>query len=280
MKYITLFFSLFTFFFGNAQKLHKIGTLTENVNESSGLIFYNDTLFISHNDSGDKPILYFLNLKGAKIHQVQLENASNVDWEEITKDEQGNIYVGDIGNNNNTRKDLVIYKIASQDLLKVNSVIATKIYFKYPEQTTFPPAENELRYDAEAMVAFNDSLYIFTKCRTIPFEGISYCYVVPSVPGNYEAKRKFELFIGKGGFMKDAVTGATYCKSKLYINTYNRFLIYSFDGNRVTFEKQVSTLPYSQKEAILTKDNKTIYLTDEEQKFMGGRYLYKIELKQ
>jgi hypothetical protein len=28
------------------------------------------------------------------------------------------------------------------------------------------------------------------------------------------------------------------------------------------------------------KDNKTIYLTDEEQKFMGGRNLYKIELKQ
>jgi hypothetical protein len=280
MKYIVLFFSLFTLVFGNAQKLHKIGKLAENVNESSGLIFYNDTILISHNDSGDKPILYFLNLKGEKIHQIKIENATNVDWEEITKDEHGNIYVGDIGNNNNTRKDLVIYKIVNQNLLDVNSLIANRIDFRYPEQSKFPPAENELRYDAEAMVAYNDSLYIFTKCRTIPFEGISYCYVVPSVPGYYEAKRKFELFIGKGGFMKDAVTGASYCKSKLFINTYNRFLIYSFDGNRVTFEKQVSTLPYSQKEAILTKDNKTIYLTDEEQKFMGGRHLYKIELKQ
>lgn len=279
MKHLFFLVSLIIAVIGNTQKLQKIGSLSEEVNESSGLIFYNDTILISHNDSGDKPVLYFLNLKGQKIHQLKLENATNVDWEEITKDGQGNIYVGDIGNNNNTRKDLVIYKITNQNLLNIDAVMVSKIYFNYPEQTAFPPAENELRYDAEAMVALNDSLYIFTKCRTIPFEGISYCYAVPTVPGNYQAKRKFELFIGKGGFMKDAVTAATLCKSKLYINTYNRFLIYSFDGKTVSFEKQVSTLPYSQKEAILTNDNRTIYLTDEDQKFVGGRNLFKIELK-
>ncbi len=104
------------------QKINKIGKLPKSIEESSGLILYNDTLFITHNDSGDKPILYFINLKGDLIHQITISNAINDDWEEITKDEQGNIYIGDFGNNLNKRKNLTIYKIAPENLLKTTHV--------------------------------------------------------------------------------------------------------------------------------------------------------------
>ena len=268
-----------TAFISFGQKNKKSIKLPVVIEESSGLVFYNDTLLISHNDSGDKPLLYFFTLRGKLVHTLFVENAINEDWEDITSDNQGNIYIGDIGNNNNKRRDLKIYKISGNALLQKQSVRAEVISYNYENQLSFPPAQSEQNFDAEGLAYYNDSLWIFTKCRTIPFEGNTYIYKIPTKPGNYELKKAGQLFIGKDGFMKDAITAATICKNILYLNTYNRFLMYDIQGNKITFLKQYSTMPYSQKEALITKDNKTVYLTDEVAKFLGGGYLYNIELK-
>ena len=263
----------------NAQKLQRIATLPATITESSGLVFYNDSLLITHNDSGDKPQLYFINLKGKLVGQVLVENAVNVDWEDLCVDNKGNLFVGDIGNNSNDRKSLVIYKISMHQLLGKEKIIAEIITFSYPDQHAFPPIDSLKNFDAEGLAYHNDSLLIFTKCRATPFNGYSYCYKVPTTPGTYVARKSFELFIGKKGFMRDAVTAATICSNKLYLLTYNRFLIYNYLQGRWVFQEQHFTNPYSQKEAIITKDNRTIYLTDELQKIVGGGKLYKMELK-
>jgi len=231
-----------------AQKIQKIARLPEIVTESSGLIFFNDTLLITHNDSGDKPILYFVNLKGKLIHQVIVNNANNVDWEDITKDDKGNIYIADIGNNSNQRKDLRIYKIKSQNLLNVNSLNAEIIEVSYNEQTDFPPKDEALNFDAEGIAYHNDSLWIIN------------------------------LFIGKDGFTKDAVTSLDIYNDQLYILTYNRILIYKLIDNKLEFDKQFYTKPYTQKEAITLKNKNEIYLTDESTKILGGGYLYKLTI--
>lgn len=277
LSLVGLFILITTFSFG--QKNKKGIKLPPIIDESSGLAFYNDTLLITHNDSGDKPLLYFFTLRGKLVHTLFIENTLNEDWEDITSDNQGNIYIGDIGNNNNKRKDLNIYKISGAGLLQKQSVKAEVITYSYDNQLSFPPAQSEQNFDAEGLAYYNDSLWIFTKCRTIPFEGNTYIYKVPTKPGNYELKKSGYLFIGKDGFMKDAITAATICKNVLYLNTYNRFLMYEIQGSKITFMKQYSTLPYSQKEALITKDNKTVYLTDEVAKFLGGGYLYNIEVK-
>lgn len=261
------------------QKLVRIGTLPERVNESSGLAFYNDSLLITHNDSGDKTTLYFVSLKGKLIHQVVIENAVNTDWEDICTDDQGNIYVGDIGNNNNDRKSLTIYKISMHQLLGKEKIIAEIITFSYPDQHAFPPIDSLKNFDAEGLAYHNDSLLIFTKCRANPFNGYTFCYKVPTTPGKHVAHKSFELFIGNKGFMKDAVTAATIYKDKLYLLTYNRFLIYNYQQGKWEFQEQHFTKPYSQKEAIITRDNHQIYITDEVQKIVGGGKLYKMELK-
>jgi len=262
------------------QKIKKIGKLPKSIEESSGLILYNDTLFITHNDSGDKPILYFINLKGDLIHQVTISNAINDDWEEITKDEKGNIYIGDFGNNQNKRRNLSIYKIEPENLFKVTHTVAKLITFSYPDQTAFPPSDSLLNFDAEAMFFYQDSLWIFTKCRAVPFHGNSFIYTIPSQPGNYTATAKGKLFIGDSGFAKDAVTGAAFNHSALYLITYNRILVYQLKNNSFHFEKTIDTTPYSQKEAItISNDESTLFLTDEVQKIIGGGNLYKINLK-
>jgi len=107
-----------------SQEIRTIAALPSSIEESSGLVFYNDSIFITHNDSGDKPIIYFINVKGKLIHQVLIENANNVDWEDICSDGKGYLYIGDIGNNKNDRRDLKIYKVASANLLTKQKVMA------------------------------------------------------------------------------------------------------------------------------------------------------------
>lgn len=277
-KILFILYSVSISFSTIAQKIQKIARLPEIVTESSGLIFYNDTLLITHNDSGDKPILYFLNLKGKLIHQVIVNNANNVDWEDITKDDKGNIYIADIGNNSNQRKDLRIYIIKPQNLLNVNSLNAEIIEVSYNEQTDFPPKDEALNFDAEGIAFHNDSLWIITKCRSIPFEGNAYIYKFPAKSGKYNLKRKTHLFIGKDGFTKDAVTSLDIYNDQLYILTYNRILIYKLIDNKLEFDKQFYTKPYTQKEAVTLKNKNEIYLTDESTKILGGGYLYKLTI--
>jgi len=277
-KILFILYSVSISFSTIAQKVQKIARLPEIVTESSGLIFYNDTLLITHNDSGDKPILYFVNLKGKLIHQVIVNNANNVDWEDITKDDKGNIYIADIGNNSNQRKDLRIYKIKSHNLLNVNLLNAEIIEVSYNEQTDFPPKDEALNFDAEGIAYHNDSLWIITKCRSIPFEGNAYIYKFPAKSGKYNLKRKTHLFIGKDGFTKDAVTSLDIYNDQLYILTYNRILIYKLIDNKLEFDKQFYTKPYTQKEAITLKNKNEIYLTDESTKIIGGGYLYKLTI--
>ena len=277
-KILFILYSVSISFSTIAQKIQKIARLPEIVTESSGLVFYNDTLLITHNDSGDKPILYFVNFKGKLIHQVIVNNANNVDWEDITKDDKGNIYIADIGNNSNQRKDLRIYKIKSQNLLNVNSLKAEIIEVSYNEQTDFPPKDEALNFDAEGIAFHNDSLWIITKCRSIPFEGNAYIYKFPAKSGKYNLKRKTHLFIGKDGFTKDAVTSLDIYNDQLYILTYNRILIYKLIDNKLEFDKQFYKKPYTQKEAITLKNKNEIYLTDESTKILGGGYLYKLTI--
>ena len=276
-KTIILFFLSCQFVF--TQEIRSIASLPNSIEESSVLTFYNDSIFITHNDSGDKPMLYFINVKGKLIHQVLIENAHNVDWEDICSDGKGYLYIGDIGNNNNNRRDLKIYKVASANLLTKQKVMAEVISLSYFDQQAFPPADSLLNYDAEGLAFHQDSLLIFTKCRANPFNGYSYCYKIPSKPGTYKAHRSFQLYIGNKGFTKDAVTSASICKNSLYLLTYNRFLIYQLVQGKWTYKEQHYTKPYTQKEAITTKDNRTIFLTDEVQKIVGGGKLYKMEIK-
>jgi len=86
----------------------------------------------------------------------------NVDWESITTDDKGNLYIGDIGNNSSTRRDLCIY-VVDEPYPSQTVVTSTKkkIFYYYPYQTKIPSKKND--YDAEAMFWKKGKLYILTK---------------------------------------------------------------------------------------------------------------------
>ena len=164
-----------------------------------GLIYYNNRL-ITHNDSGNSPRMYELDtLSSQIIRTITIDNATNIDWEDITQDESY-IYIGDFGNNTGNRQDLVIYRVAKSDYDLSNTISAERIDFSYEDQTDFSEIQNS-DWDAEAMVDFNDQLLIFTKQWQT---NGTVAYSIPKIPGSYSAKNL--------GFydVSGLVTGATY----------------------------------------------------------------------
>lgn len=190
---------------GMSQSLNLLTALEEAVSETSGLVVLNDHI-ITHNDSGGAPALYEVDtLTGTVTRTVYLSNASNVDWEDICTDDDY-LYIGDFGNNQGTRTDLKIYRLSVAAYLSSenDTVSVDTIHFNYADQTDFSPGPFSTNFDAEAFIAINDSLYIFTK-NWGNFR--SNVYVLPNQPGSYQAERIDSLDT------QGLITGATFSPS-------------------------------------------------------------------
>lgn len=141
-----------------------IDKLSDKVNETSGLIFFRGSVW-TLNDSGGKPQIYRLDDKTGKVVQVvTIKNGKNVDFEDITQDDDY-IYVGDFGNNYGNRKDLSIYKIAKKEIPKKGDVSlkSEQIKLNYADQKSFQKKNRKNDFDCEAVVSAGDNLYLFTK---------------------------------------------------------------------------------------------------------------------
>ncbi|MGJ8660739.1 MAG: hypothetical protein ACSHXL_01750 [Bacteroidota bacterium] len=267
----TLFFSSFTCF---SQTV--LGSIPEKLKEISGLVFINDSVLVGHNDGGNSAKIYFLNLEGQILKEVKVDNAKNVDWEDITYDGNDNLYIADIGNNTNKRKDLCIYKVSLKEALTHEKVDAKVINFSYPNQTSFPPADEDLHFDAEALCYYKDSLYIFTKCRTEPWDGNSYVYSLATDQANQKANFLNTFYVGKSGWWQDAITGADIQGNYCYLTTYNRLMVYRIEDGKLFFDHRIYMKPITQKEAIAVNKNGKMVVADERQTALGGGYLYEI----
>ncbi len=145
------------------------------INESSGLVksWSQQDVYWTHNDGGDEACIFALKRDGHLIQPstsqsylgIRIRNAENVDWEDITADNHGNLIIGDIGNNDNIRTDLAVYWVKEPDPHTAALGIAeTKISFYYPDQKGFPPAHKD--FDAEAIFWAKEKLYLLTKRRS------------------------------------------------------------------------------------------------------------------
>jgi len=280
IKYQALFFFLavLNFSFGQKTEVVKDGKLPADLSEASGIELLNDSTFVMINDSGNKAELFVLNLDGSLIKKVAVLNEKNHDWEDLTLDGKF-LYIADFGNNKNKRKNLVILKVKIVDILAKKEVTAQKIYFSYKEQKSFPPDKKNMNFDAEAIVSIGDSLLILTKVNAVPWTGKSQLYYLSKKPGIYSISKSGELFIGPNGWFVDAITGADYFKGKLYVITYNRKIQLNFAKNKTEIRCEVKFKELTQKEGIVVKSEKDIYIIDEKSSVLGGGYIYKTKKK-
>lgn len=163
-------------------KIERVGKMAkEEVPESSGFELSDDNHFWTHADGGNRPELYKVNAAGKLLETLQVPYTGNLDWEDLAKDESGNLYIGDFGNNGNKRRNLRIFRVNEKNVNQVDT-----IGFYYEDQKDFPPKKADRNFDCEAFFYFQDNLYLFSKNRggseTVKM------YKVPAQPGNYEAK--------------------------------------------------------------------------------------------
>src|SRR5690554_1864971 len=272
-RWIILFVILFPIL-GLTQK--RVAPLPKELLESSALVKYKCN-FITLNDSGNEPELYVFNKKGEITHICFIKNVKNIDWEALAYDGQEYLYIGDIGNNENKRQDLAIHKVKLVDVLVKDTVNVETILFSYPEQYLFPPYQSELYYDAEALIVKEGKLYIFTKNRTVPFDGISKVYSLPTVPGEYQAKIQEDLNLLATTWREESITDAAYFMDELYILTYSKIYMFKMENGSWVQQKEYLHDSWTQKEGIAV-DKKYIYITDENPtSIFSNNYLYRLK---
>ena len=269
--------TLVTFLFlcsSYSQKLTKDISLSKKIDESSGLEIL-DGKFITHNDSGGDPKLYYLDKKGKIVFERTLEGVKNNDWEDITKDDQF-IYVANMGNNFDTRKNLSIVKTP----IDPSSNTAELIEFNYPEQVKFNTAYNKSQYDAEALITIDDFLIILTKNK---LKKITEIYALPKIAGKYEAKKIGSLntqsIITGGDY--DPNTKLLALTGTLIFNEYYILKIENFDlESKKDYKIDMYEIPIgkTQVEAIKIVDLKTFWITSEDEKSSSSARLMKIKL--
>jgi len=133
----------------------------------------NNNVFWIHNDSGDQPRVFAIDSLGQFYRSDRYRNyegivvagATNVDWEDITMDNKGNLVIADIGNNGNDRKDLVLYVVPEPSPVSSNTTFLKKLFFKYPDQKAFPDKAN-FNYDSEAIFFADDHFHLLSKDRS------------------------------------------------------------------------------------------------------------------
>ena len=151
--------------------------LSGKIDETSGLAFFQNQ-FYTLNDSGGKAALYAFDKNGKLLEKHKIEGAINRDWEDIAQDST-HFYIADTGNNFATRKDLTIYKVTT-DFQLVDS-----IKINYSSQTQFKKKKKN-KYDAETLVAYGDSLLIFSKNRKSQKTQL---YAFPKKGGRYTLEK-------------------------------------------------------------------------------------------
>jgi hypothetical protein len=254
----------------------------KKLKEVSGIIYAPNTdLLWTLEDSGNENKIYGLNPNGAIEKTITIDNTPNIDWEDITKDKEGNLYIGDFGNNDNTRKDLCIYKIDKKSLENKNTIPAYKVAFAYPEQKDFPPKKRALFYDVEGFFEFKNSFYLFTKNRSKGFDGTTLLYKIPNTAGFHQA-----ILLGKFQTCDDynhcAITSVTISpdESKIVILSHSKIWLFEhFQGDDFLkgTKTELNLQHYSQKEAICFKDNNTLLIADEKTKKIGGK-VYEVSI--
>ena len=241
-----------------AQTIENVVELPVEVDETSGLEYFEGN-FLTHNDSGGKPILYLFSEAGELLENYLIPNAKNKDWEDLTRDEDL-FYISDTGNNNGSRKKLKILMVDP----KKNFDLVGEIKINYKNQKNFEKRKKH-PYDVEAIAALPKSLVLFSKNR-ITFT--TELYFIPKKEGSYSLKPKRSLPVNS------LITGADYNdRLKLFaLVAYNKegeqfiYTLPNFNSKKLEelqFIKHKIPVDRAQIEAIKIINQNTFWVTSE-----------------
>jgi len=161
--------------------VERVGTLQHALlGEVSGIVRSSQAgIFWVHNDSGGGARLFAIDEAGEVLvppsalgavdpeseepwSGLEIVGATNVDWEDIARAD-GLLYVADMGNNQNRRRDLGVYVLTEPDPRSAIEARADFLPIVYPDQEGFPA--ERWHFDCEALFVDRGALYFLTKHR-------------------------------------------------------------------------------------------------------------------
>jgi hypothetical protein len=148
---------------GNNKSKFKLGRIDHKaITESSGLAASRKhaDVFWTHNDSGNGPFIFAITREGKFLAEYPVAGVRNNDWEAIAADDEGHLFIADIGNNDQKRDRVIIYRVDEPDpasagrngkgaALRVNQTWR----LKYPAKP----------FDAEALFVHQGKGYLVSK---------------------------------------------------------------------------------------------------------------------
>lgn len=238
--------------------------------ETSGIVkstIYNGVYWV-HNDSGDTPRVIPINRNGEIVQSYRygtnegqfIGDAVNMDWEEIMKDDEGNLIVADYGNNCNCRRDLVFYYIRETDPIQRNNRVFKKIFFKYPDQKQFTKEGEDYNFDSEGAFFAHGKIYLLSKNRSNTYTKL---YRLDT----YDSDAVNTLTLLDTFDVKGKVTGADVSADgkTLAVLTYSGVWLFKAKNKDDYFYGAISWLPIdaSGMEGICFDDEETLLLSRE-----------------
>ncbi|BAO76018.1 hypothetical protein [Winogradskyella sp. PG-2] len=217
-------------------------------------------------DAGNDAKLFGLDSKGNVIRDILITNTSNIDWEDLTSDKDGNLYIGDFGNNNEKRKYFRILKVNREDLNKKTLEVET-IEFTLPK--------GQSSKDFEAFFLFKNSFYIISK-ETKKFIVIK----VPNKAGRHGAIIHSDFNLD-GRHNKITAADISDDGKIVVLLNHNKLWKLSDFLDDDFFSGKIKKLPFdhdSQKEGVTFKTNSKVLITDERNGTTGGNlYSFNID---
>jgi hypothetical protein len=188
-----------------------IGTLP--FDEASGVVASRTYpgIYWTHPDSGQPNEIYAMKVVGGALVEITpgamfkrftVTNATNKDWEDITVDDSGNLWIGDIGNNTCNKQVVSVYKVAEPDPYGAGTTTAAAV--KYPVSWAGNAPAGCNGRNAESLFWYSGRPYIISK------EAAPALYKLNSlnITSNNTLTKLTDLGRPAGGFGSQLASGA------------------------------------------------------------------------
>ncbi len=138
----------------------QIGSIEHpRLTESSGLTAgRRDTNVLwTHTDGGGKKqVLYAMNRAGKHLAEFRVLGAEIEDWEDMASDDQGHLFIGDLGNNDARRSQIRVHQLDEPDLAVARAggvVISRSWTLRFPGKP----------FDCESLFVWRGAGYLVSK---------------------------------------------------------------------------------------------------------------------
>ncbi len=212
-------------------------------------------IFWVHGDSGNPPLLHAIRADGRLVQSYPVA-APNLDWEDIAADDEGNLYLGDIGNNLGLLPIRAIHRLAEPD---PNQPPADPI-----PVTTFRYRFDGPAFDAESLVIDGDRAFVITKRHDgLPAE----IRAVALSPGKTLLVKPSEVLGELPGF-SEAITGADLSRDgqRLAVCSTRRAAVFKRGPRGWTLlgavlhgGKDVEAIAWDGEDLLLAGENRELY---------------------